>query len=264
VTQVEVEKTTRGFICAAKDQLLAAGERYDLDLSDVKVNVTIRGSRISGYAALSGAGSSRMDFNRQNLMYQWDDILGDTLPHEIAHIVCFRKGWDKGHGARWKEVCIELGGSGEQCVHPDLHYIGREGSWKYQGTTGHVYWVNRRTHTFIQAGNVWSTMRGDRIGPANYMGYMRPTGQFKPTVAASVSLASARSSVDPYTTTDPVAQYVTERLRQKYSNGIDALYNLRTASGIAAEVGMVNPRVARAYIKKAIINTFDDVAHLRE
>lgn len=33
-----------------------------------------------------------------------------VIPHEVAHIICFRNELDDAHGDAWKEVCVSMGG----------------------------------------------------------------------------------------------------------------------------------------------------------
>jgi hypothetical protein len=37
----------------------------------------------------------------------------EIIPHELSHIVCFTNELDDGHGDMWKDICIDMGGTGE-------------------------------------------------------------------------------------------------------------------------------------------------------
>lgn len=40
-------------------------------------------------------------------------VVADTLPHEVAHIVCYMTGKGDGHDEVWQRVCKALGGDGK-------------------------------------------------------------------------------------------------------------------------------------------------------
>ena len=52
--------------------------------------------------------------NRDAIKQNPTDMLEDTVPHEIAHIVCMVcPQYGHGHNQGWQEVCKRLGGSGK-------------------------------------------------------------------------------------------------------------------------------------------------------
>lgn len=68
-----------------------------------------------GRAAGLAYGYHKLEFNLHLFECDPNDMLNDTIPHEVAHAVCtyLRIGW--GHDKTWKRVCILLGGSGRRC-----------------------------------------------------------------------------------------------------------------------------------------------------
>jgi predicted SprT family Zn-dependent metalloprotease len=58
------------------------------------------------YAGL--AFPHKVQLNRQFII-QSEEFANDTIAHEIAHVVCFYFGWDRGHGKNWRRVASMLG-----------------------------------------------------------------------------------------------------------------------------------------------------------
>lgn len=51
--------------------------------------------------------------NREAVRQNPEHMINDTVPHEIAHIVCMLKPYlGNGHDEGWQEVCKRLGGTG--------------------------------------------------------------------------------------------------------------------------------------------------------
>jgi hypothetical protein len=45
-----------------------------------------------------------------------DMYLSDVIPHEVSHTICFDNGIDDVHGELWMELCVLMGGSGEEFI----------------------------------------------------------------------------------------------------------------------------------------------------
>lgn len=89
--------------------------------------------------------------NRQAMKLDLDDMLDDTVPHEIAHIVCMLKpSLGRDHDAGWVRVCQALGGTGKQYHNLPLRGVQRE--WRYVATCGTEFWLPTVVHKRVQAG----------------------------------------------------------------------------------------------------------------
>ena len=94
-----------------------------------------------------------MRFNKDMIMNQsWDNLLNDTVPHELAHVICFANGSDFGHGVFWRRTCQELGGSGERC-HTEAVTYAKGRTYVYTTSTGHTVNLSETKHRRIQAGS---------------------------------------------------------------------------------------------------------------
>lgn len=116
----------------------------------IDIRFDLRG-RAAGMAGRKGF-NYYMRFNRDMMLNEsWDHLINDTVPHELAHIICFANGSDRGHGLFWKRTCIELGGTGERCHKESVTYAkGR--TYVYTTSTGQTYNVSETKHRRIQQG----------------------------------------------------------------------------------------------------------------
>lgn len=135
-----------------------ANEQFGIELPPIDVRFDLRG-RAAGMAGRKG-NVYFMRFNRDMLTNSgWDHLINDTVPHELAHIVCFFKpSLGRNHDAGWKSVCRRLGGTGERCHSEEVVYAkGR--TYRYKTTQGHVISVSERIHKKIQLGHTYTVRR---------------------------------------------------------------------------------------------------------
>ena len=116
--------------------VVRARELYGPDAvpQNLKVYFNLRG-RTAGQACREN-GQYYMRFNVDMMQNaSWDHLFRNTVPHELAHIVCMWKNWDRAHGRNWRMVCRGLGGDGERCHSEPVKYAkGR--TYVYSTSTG--------------------------------------------------------------------------------------------------------------------------------
>lgn len=131
----------------------------------------------TGKAAGLAHGNNRVGYNLTVFAHDPQRFINDTVPHEIAHIVCFYLGVDKGHGKNWKAVCGYLGGSANRCYssegieHKMMH---NRKQYQYRATCGTVIMVSDVMHNKIQRGQERRLIKSNGI--LNSSGY---TGVYK-------------------------------------------------------------------------------------
>ncbi len=100
-------------------------------------------------------------------------LLEDTIPHEIAHLVCFlRPDLGKNHDKGWKRVCIMLGGNGSRCHQYDLKKARRTRKAVYD-IFGQETNIGLTVHRRIQSGRSYSIKKGGQrvvICPTQFTG----------------------------------------------------------------------------------------------
>lgn len=147
-----------------KQVMKAAEERYGVDFSEVQVRFDLRG-RCAGIAGYQGTMfGERNYFLRFNCdMIKTDafkHLIDDTVPHEIAHIVCYmRPELGRKHDAGWKKVCRALGGGGERCHNEQVAFANGK-SYQYKTTAGRLVILSEKRHRNIQMGATYTVRRG--------------------------------------------------------------------------------------------------------
>jgi len=95
----------------------------------------------------------------------WNHLYNNTVPHEIAHLVCFYFRLDRGHGRNWQWLCMQLGGNGERCHKEEVQYA-RGLTYYYTTRNGGVVAMSSVRHRRIQQGTVYRFKDGSAIDRA--------------------------------------------------------------------------------------------------
>jgi predicted SprT family Zn-dependent metalloprotease len=143
-------------LTARANQLWGAGS-----VPAMAVRFDLRG-RNAGQAGRDYGGYF-MRFNIDMMQNEgWDHIFNETVPHELAHVICFWKNWDRGHGAKWKSACRVLGGSGQRC-HSETVTYAKGKTFYYTSSTGQVVAISSIRHGKIQRGASYTLRTGGRV-----------------------------------------------------------------------------------------------------
>lgn len=143
-------------IRAKINQLIAEYEHrhQGQKVPQIDIRFDLRG-RVAGQAGRKG-WNYFMRFNRDMMLNQaWDHIINDTVPHELAHIICFANGSDRGHGVFWKRTCRALGGSGET-YHQEAVVYAKGRTFVYTTSTGATINLSETKHRKIQQGAAYT------------------------------------------------------------------------------------------------------------
>ena len=127
-------------------------------LPDIQVRFDLRG-RVAGWAGSRG-GRYFMRFNTDMMQNTgWDHVLNNTVPHELAHVICFVQGTDSGHGSTWARTCRALGGNGERC-HSEAVTYAKGQTYVYTTSTGRTIHLSSIKHGKIQQGATYTGRNG--------------------------------------------------------------------------------------------------------
>lgn len=133
---------------------------------NVEIRFDIRGYRTAGQAGFRG-GHFYLRFHPEYIESNFDDMLNNTVPHEVAHVVGFAT--DIGirrHNDAWKACCLKLGGNGKRCHNMDNkdfaptrqeradQYDARR-PFAYEDEHGRVHYVTAQRHKAMQEGKVF-------------------------------------------------------------------------------------------------------------
>ena len=127
---------------------------YGVDLSKVNVTFDLKG-KSAGRAGVRGNFFDRkyyIQYNPQAMQHDSNHGINNTIPHEIAHIVCFMNPkLGRNHDFGWKTVCERLGGNGERCH--DLTLTNGKKTTKYlYNVEGVDIRIGAKVHNKIQNG----------------------------------------------------------------------------------------------------------------
>lgn len=149
-TRAERMKAVEDKIAAVKALVL---QKYNTDLSNLVVRYDLKG-RTAGWAI----GGRTIRLNTTAIFgdeAHFRDMINDTIPHEIAHIVCHRNpSLGNKHDAGWANVCRALGGTGKRTHDMTTIEFARGRTYIYTSTGGKEYGVSERRHRSIQMGGV--------------------------------------------------------------------------------------------------------------
>lgn len=217
--------------------LKLAGERYGLDMSQVDVRFDLRGraAGLAGCRRIWGGGTSDhyLRFNVDMIAGDgFDHVYKETVPHEIAHIVCYmnpRLGAN--HNPGWKRVCRALGGTGERCHSEEVVYANGN-TYTYITTCGASVNLSQQRHRKIQQGHVYS---------------VRGKGELNQSCKWSHYVAAARTIAAPVVT-PPAAPVETPRVAAPKRTGGTKADQVRALIAIGKSTGKDQATVIAAVI----------------
>lgn len=181
---------------AAQDRVQAtlakAKALYGVDINPT-VRIDIKG-RVAGWAGckicrITLKRTYTLRLNRELVLgdQHHQDMLDETIPHEVAHLVCYaRPELGRNHDSGWRQICIALGGNGDDRHGYAVEYA--HGGFRYRASCGKEVVVSRVIHQRIQAGST-RRLRStggtiNRYSPWNEDGQPLRVTNTRPTVAA--------------------------------------------------------------------------------
>ncbi len=130
-----------------------ANQKFRINVPAMDIRFDLRGSTAGQAGHLNR--NYYLRFNRDMMMNSaWDHLYKDTIPHELAHIICFHGNVDRGHGKVWRSVCIGLGGSGRRCHNEKVTYA-RGKTFKYTTDIGRDVILSQTRHNRVQRGGYY-------------------------------------------------------------------------------------------------------------
>ena len=142
----------------AREQLRKAFEQYGIvepDYREVDIRCDIRGKCVgqAGYKYVLGARKYYLRFNAEAIEKHNDEMVNDTTPHEIAHLVCYIKPeLGKNHDSGWKQVCRELGGDDSRTHDMVLTPAKTHNRHEYRLIDGSIGTLGPKQHNRLQRG----------------------------------------------------------------------------------------------------------------
>jgi predicted SprT family Zn-dependent metalloprotease len=185
----------------AEEVMQKARTIYGVNLTDVTIQFNIKGHRVAGQARVR-KGRMYLRFHPKAVSDHLQDTLDNTVPHEVAHLVCYELGWGFNHGLFWRNADIALGGNGKRCHDMDLgrpDYATRLAKFHarrcyvYMDSMGKERRVTVQKHRKIQRGTRY--LFHDNRGVISRLDFVRhdaPQKQPKPVKVAAPRKPQAR------------------------------------------------------------------------
>jgi SprT protein len=137
---------------------------YGVNLDDLDVRLDLKGKAAgkAGYCVKSYYIRLNVDMIQND---SFTHIIKDTIPHEIAHIVCCMNPMlGKGHNNGWKRVCMALGGNGSTTHSEPVTPARKMRKFQYITTSGRAVVVSSKRHQLVQQGKQYVfTQDGSKI-----------------------------------------------------------------------------------------------------
>ena len=117
-----------------------------------------------------------LKFSTESASLDSDEMLNDTVPHEVAHLVCmYNESLGKNHDYGWVRVCKALGGSGSRTHNQTLTKGVYKSQYLYQTASGYQTKCGPAVHKRIQRGATYTTRKThEKFGKTNFIRHITP------------------------------------------------------------------------------------------
>lgn len=153
--------------------IVNAESKYNIVMPKIEIRFDLTGkvAGSAGWKSVGGVRSYFLRFNTQMIqsLTDWDHMINDTVPHEVAHSVCqANPKLGRNHDRGWKSVCLALGGNGKRCWDANdapeaAARSAKTRPYVYVSTTGATINVGKIVHNRIQRGTTYSARDGGQL-----------------------------------------------------------------------------------------------------
>lgn len=168
-------KTLADFTALVQLCLKVAAEKYgEMPNVSIRYDLTGRCAGMAGCRREFRTGKAvdlYLRFNREAIQKNWDEMVNQTISHEVAHLVayCFPELGAKNHNPMWKAIDRSLGGSGARCHQMELTPARARNRYRYVLASGQEISVGPKHHRALQMGSVLTMKRSkERVTKEHY------------------------------------------------------------------------------------------------
>jgi len=215
---------------------------WGITLPQIDIRFDLRG-RAAGMAGRDRQGYY-VRFNTDMMQNSsWDHLIQDTVPHELAHIVCYVNPLlGRNHNPGWARVCRQLGGTGSRCHKEQVTYATGK-TYYYTTSTGHTVTLSQQRHRKIQQGMTYRFRAGKgTVTPASAWTTQQPPAAPQPQLKAASAPADSPAAKTA-TKADQVRAKIRELKAQVGSEGYE-----RAIQWAVDNLGMTRS-LATSYVK---------------
>jgi predicted SprT family Zn-dependent metalloprotease len=108
--------------------------------------------------ALNGINVN-LEFNIYHIENYWDDMVEDTVPHEVAHVIDYMIRGDSNHDGHWQYIARSLGCTGNRTHNYEVKAARKTQKFIYVATCGSKVAFSKVRHNRVQSGTVYTLRR---------------------------------------------------------------------------------------------------------
>lgn len=149
--------------------IAVANSHYNITLPPIDIRFDLRGksagqAKCTYHGFLNTTSNHVLRFNIDMINNDsFDHILNETVPHELAHTICYHTRWGKNHDKTWQKICVFLGGNGQRCHTEEITPARITEKYLYKTTCGRIIQVGKVRHNRIQKGIIYRTDQGGHV-----------------------------------------------------------------------------------------------------
>lgn len=144
---------------------------FDIRFQDLDIRFVENGRAAAQASHRRMTNQYGLKFSLESADLDIKEMLEDTIPHEVAHLVNFYdSSTGKNHDSGWISTCIALGGSGARCHTQVLTKTKYRKSYVYVTDSGHERIIKSAAkHNKIQRGVTYTIKRtGETYGASHF------------------------------------------------------------------------------------------------
>lgn len=162
--------TLAEFETLVRNCIEAAEAKYG-KMGPIRIRFDLKG-RAAGMAGADGIHRITREvfglylrFNVEAIRKNWDEMVKQTIPHEVAHLVAysFPVLGAKNHNWKWAQIDRALGGTGERCHNMELTPGRQTSRYVYKDSLGREMTVGPKHHAALQRGK-YAYLRNRKTG----------------------------------------------------------------------------------------------------
>lgn len=257
-----------GILAKVKEVNALALEHFGVDLSNVEIKFNITSDRTLGQAQHRG-NRFIMRFHPKAIEYNYEEYRDSTVPHELAHIVCFMKpSLGKNHDSGFKRVATMLG----DIRHGAATTRAFLGMGDERTKERHMYRHQGRDiiigpgqHRKVLSGHVYNVKNGGVLLASEYVGVAlfkdgkmvnEPGKDLPPAQTPSKPAAQRKPAQKPATSGMSTAAQVRAHIAATYATQAEAELAFNSIVEAALGFGIRTKGAARQCVKSNIPKCF--------
>jgi len=146
--QIQIEFSNKVRECL--EQAIEYFGVYELEYTEITYDLK---GQCAGQAIHTHDNRLKLRINLEAVRKDFQDMVNETIPHEVAHLVCFlRPSLGRNHNRGWKNVCQALGGTASRTHSIELTRAKKVKRFVYILEDGSEVKLTKGKHEKIQSG----------------------------------------------------------------------------------------------------------------